>query len=62
MGSELKEIKVPEWWSNGVMSYRRDALPFEHPECTYNYIQRVYGVKPEDYGVFGPSCPLCGRK
>ena len=49
----VKEIEVPEWWCPGNgMIYRRDALPVEHPESTYSYIERL-GYRPEDFGVFG---------
>lgn len=53
--SEEQEISVPIWWKNGGMIYRRDCLPIEHPECTYNYIKNQLKKKPEDYGVFHPD-------
>lgn len=45
------KILISEWWSNGVMSYRRDTLPTDHPESTYSCIARL-GLVPEDFGIF----------
>ena len=47
------------------MMYRRDSLPLNHPEHTYNWIKRELGVIPEDYGIEKPEyylveCPNCG--
>ena len=57
------EISVPVWWrANGIL-YRRDDLPEDHPEHTYNYIVREYGLRPEEFGVYKTpciSCPSCG--
>ena len=51
------EIEVPVWWKSGGMLLNRDCLPGDHPEHTYNYIVRTYGVDPEDYGVTKPPPP-----
>lgn len=61
--AELTEIEVPTWWARGGgMMVRRDALPEDHPEHTYNYIVREYGVDPEDYGITIRRCPHCKEK
>jgi hypothetical protein len=50
-----KSIDVPVWWDMGNgTSVRRDALPGNHPECTYNYIKNVLNLDPEDYGILHP--------
>lgn len=49
-----EEIEIPVWWRNGRMLYRRDCLPINHPEHTYNYIKDKLGLIPEDYGVLHP--------
>jgi hypothetical protein len=50
-----KEIEIPVWWNMGNgRSIRRDALPGDHPECTYNYIKNTLGLEPEEYGVLHP--------
>lgn len=59
------EISIPVWWRGGGMMYRRDCLPEDHPEHTYNYIKRVLGLEPEKYGICKSSrthhtCPKCG--
>ena len=60
------EIKIEVWWkSGGGMMIRRDALPANHPEHTYNYVLREFGVPPEQYGIKKPidymnTCPNCG--
>lgn len=62
MERERDEIDVPVWYRGGTMMVRRDALPVEHPESTYNYIKNVLGRTPEEFGVFGPdACPNCGH-
>jgi len=48
------EIEIPVWWSHGGMMYRRDCLPIDHPEHTYNYIKDQLGLVPEEYGVCHP--------
>jgi len=63
---QQNSIEVPIWWkSGGGMMYRRDCLPPDHPEHTYNYIKRLFRVDPEDYGVAKPpehkKCPHCGH-
>lgn len=63
----LEEIEVPTWWSRGSgMMVRRDALPADHPEHTYHYIVREFGVDPELYGIPAPPtlrvCPHCGEE
>ena len=66
MNDAPKEISIPVWWKRGGgMMIRRDCLPVNHPEHTYNYIIREYGVRPELYGVEKPvnyteTCPACG--
>ena len=62
-----KEIPVPEYWSDGKMLYLRSALPSDHPEHPYNYVERTFGVDPEEYGIEKPTdhtieCPRCGLK
>ena len=66
---EQKQINVPVWWkSGGGMMVRRDCLEASHPEHTYNYIIREFGVRPEDYGIEKPidhsfiTCPSCGHE
>jgi hypothetical protein len=57
-----KIIEVPVWWKSGHMLYRRDCLPVNHPEHTYNYMRYEMGITPEDYGVFMPyKCEQCGH-
>jgi len=61
-----EELEIPVWWNNGSgIIRRRDALPINHPEHTYNYVKRVFNVDPEDYGVEKPGnnnvCPNCGE-
>lgn len=52
----IVEIKVPVWWSNGLMMIRRDALDYDHPEQTYNWFTRNFpGVPPEDFGIIRPG-------
>lgn len=46
-----EQIEIPVWWRNGGMLYRRDCLPINHPEHTYNYVKNKLGVIPEDYGM-----------
>jgi len=66
MNKEPIEIEYSEWWrvGNGVM-YRRDCLPSDHPQQTYNYVRNKYGVRPERYGIERPFdgrvCSECGR-
>ena len=69
MNKEIEQISIPVWWKpGGGMMYRRDCLPIDHPEHTYNYIVREYGVRPELYGIEKPididnvqhTCPSCG--
>jgi len=48
------EIKIPVWWRHGGMMYRRDCLPINYPEHTYNYIKNQLGLVPEKYGVCHP--------
>lgn len=50
-----KEIEYSQWWKlgNGMM-YNRDCLDANHPEQTYNYIKREFGVDLEDYGIYHP--------
>jgi hypothetical protein len=58
-----EQISVPVWWSSGGMMTRRDCLPIDHPEHTYNYMVRELKVDPEDYGMKKPKvsqCPNCG--
>jgi hypothetical protein len=58
-----EQISVPVWWSSGGMMTRRDCLPSDHPEHTYNYMVRELKVDPEDYGIEKPKviqCPHCG--
>ena len=58
-----EQISIPVWWSSGGMMTRRDCLPLDHPEHTYNYIKRELGLNPEDYGMNKPKviqCPHCG--
>jgi hypothetical protein len=61
-----EEITIQLWWnSGGGMSVRRDCLDPDHPEHTYNYILREFGVRPEQYGIEKPknymeTCPSCG--
>jgi len=45
-----------QWYSNGVMMVRRDALEGDHPEHTYNWIVRTFEglVNPEDFGIRKP--------
>lgn len=48
------EISIPVWWSmGGGHMVRRDALPPEHPEQTYNYMKSK-GYTPEDWGIKSP--------
>ena len=67
MSEQPKTIDYPVWWKpGGGMMYRRDALPPDHPEAPYGYIQREYGLDPEDYGIKNPinivECPICKHK
>lgn len=58
MSEAPESIEVPVWWVSGGMMVRRDALEHDHPEQTYNYIKRTYGVAPEAYGIFAaPRSP-----
>jgi len=50
----LSEISVPVWYRGGKICVRRDALNPEHPESTYNYVLRTYGVDPTEYGIEAP--------
>ena len=43
------------WIRRGKLSVRRDALDSDDPDHPYNYIQRTYGVNPEDYGIERPQ-------
>ena len=66
MSEAPETIDVPVWWSRGGgMMVRRDCLPFDHPEHTYNYIKDKLGLVPEDYGFEPPPqavvCPKCGH-
>lgn len=46
-------IDIPVWWVTGGGSMlRRDCLPEDHIESTYNYVKRTYKVDPEDYGIY----------
>jgi hypothetical protein len=47
-------IEIPVWWKCGDMIYRRDCLPINHPEHTYNYIKNTLRLIPEHYGIFHP--------
>lgn len=59
---DLESIEVPVWWSNGGgMSYRRDSLEHDHPEHTYNYVKRTYGVDPKLFGIAKPFDPISER-
>lgn len=50
--SAPETIEVPVWWhTKGRGMFRRDALPHDHPESTYNYIKNVLQLNPGDYGV-----------
>lgn len=50
-----ESIDIPVWWEMGNgRSLRRDSLPSDHPECTYNYVKNVLRVDPEDYGIMHP--------
>lgn len=63
MENNYNEIKVSVWWRGGGMMVRRDCLSPDHPEHTYNYMIREFGVRPEEYGIEKPvaeSCPECG--
>lgn len=65
-----QSIEVPEWWTNtGGMSYRRDALPSEHPESIWNFVRKNYpDVDPREYNIEAPKtkmpdeCPCCGYR
>ena len=63
--TRVGDLQVPVWWTNGSMMYRRDCLPPNHPEHTYNYMKNVMKVVPEDYGIERPTpppgerCPTC---
>lgn len=50
----MKTIKVPVWWTHNGMMTKRDCLPINHPEHTYNYMKDKMNVVPEEYGVFHP--------
>lgn len=52
--NKMNEISVPVWWIHDGMLTRRDCLEYDHPEHTYNYIKREFGVEPELYGVLHP--------
>ena len=49
-------IEVPVYWNRGDgLCILRDGLPVNHPEHTYNYIKKKYGVDPERYGIYHPT-------
>lgn len=52
MKKKKEQIEVPVWFIINGMMYRRDALPSEHPESTFNYIKNKLKLDPFDYGVF----------
>lgn len=59
----MDEIEVPVWCKKGMMFVRRDSLPGDDPDHTYNYIKDVLGLRPEDYGIekeLPLTCPHCG--
>lgn len=51
-----EEITVSTFWSNGKgMSYRRSALPINHPENEYNWFKRTYpNLDPYMYNIKNP--------
>lgn len=65
MSDDPKEISIEVWWSGGGNMIRRDCLPPDHPEHTYNYVMREFGVRPEQYGIkksidYTETCLNCG--
>jgi len=47
-------IEIPTWCVDGEIRKNRFCLPADHPEAPYHYVQREYGVDPEDYGITKP--------
>lgn len=54
MSEQPKTIKISTYVSKGSMLVLRDALHWDDPDHTYNYVKNVLGVDPEDYGIVHP--------
>jgi hypothetical protein len=46
-------IEVPVWVKKGGMLVRRDALDWDDPDHTWNYLE-AQGLKPAEYGFEHP--------
>ena len=50
---------ISEWYRPGGMLHRRDALPLDHKESTFQCIKRL-GGNPYDH--LDIQCPTCGQQ
>ncbi len=50
-----QEITISSYYSNGVSSYLRQALPDDHEENLWNWFRRTYpDLNPEYYDIYDP--------
>lgn len=54
-----KELTINIYWSRGMTSILREALPYNHEENLWNWFVRTYpDLNPEYYDIYKPVKPV----